>query len=207
MGGDVQQAGRSFDADVRVLVDAGRPRDAANLLVARLSSELRPFLHRLLGDVALADEAHSATCERLWRGLANFRWESSLRSWTYIIARREASRCRARYARSDWHTTLSAAEAVAIQATSRSLSTTQQDIVESLRLSLSPEDRDLLVLRIERGLSWKEIAAAFLEDDETDAGVLDREAARLRQRFRSIRTNLKAALVKRNTPGSETRGS
>jgi len=98
---DTQQGAdvAGFDAEVRALVLAGRERHAADLLLTRLSPELRPFLHRLLGDVALADEAHSNTCERLWRGLPTFRWECSLRSWSYIIARREASRCRVRHAR------------------------------------------------------------------------------------------------------------
>jgi DNA-directed RNA polymerase specialized sigma24 family protein len=81
--------------------------------LARISPEIRPFLYRLLGDVVLADEAHSATCERLWRGLANFRWQCSLRSWSYIIARREADRCRARHLRvAAAQTTLSAANEV-----------------------------------------------------------------------------------------------
>src|SRR5689334_11264924 len=87
-----------LDAEVHERVVAGRDRDAVDLLISRLSGELQSFLYRLLGDHALADEAHSATCERLWRGLPTFRWECSLRSWSYIIARREASRCRTRHA-------------------------------------------------------------------------------------------------------------
>ena len=152
-----------LDAVVRELVLADRVRDASDLILARLSPELRPFLHRLLGDVVLADEAHSATCERLWRGLKTFRWECSLRSWSYIIARREASRCRARHAQANLQqTTLTAAERVpAHTPTRQSLSTTRRDFLDNLRESLSAEDRDLLVLRVERGLAWKEIAAAF----------------------------------------------
>src|SRR5689334_1332555 len=100
-----------FDNDVRQLLASGKSRQATDVLLARLSPELRLFLHRLLGDVSLADEAHCATCERLWRGLSTFRWECSLRSWSYIIARREASRCRARHARQRvQQTTLSKAD-------------------------------------------------------------------------------------------------
>src|SRR5437879_3758889 len=91
----------SFDAEVSELVRADRIREASDLLLSRLSPELRPFLHRLLGDAALAEEAHSASCERLWRSLKNFRWECSLRSWCFIVARREASRCRARHAQAN----------------------------------------------------------------------------------------------------------
>jgi RNA polymerase sigma-70 factor (ECF subfamily) len=197
---DTQQGqdAAGFDAEVRGFVLAGRERQAADLLLTRLSPELRPFLHRLLGDVALADEAHSNTCERLWRGLPTFRWECSLRSWSYIIARREASRCRARHARAGvQQTTLSKADEVAarIESASGTFSTTRRDQLDNVRASLSDEDRDLVVLRVERGLAWKEIAAAFLEDDDSSPENLSREAARLRQRFRAIRTKIACAIA------------
>lgn len=196
---DTQQGGdvAAFDAEIRGLVLAGHERQAADLLLTRLSPELRPFLHRLLGDVSLADEAHSNTCERLWRGLGSFRWECSLRSWSYIIARREAGRCRARHARDGVRqTTLSKADDVAARfaSTSGSFSTTRRDQLDGLRASLSDEDRDLLVLRVERGLAWKEIAASFLEENELSPETIVREAARLRQRFRSIRVRVASAI-------------
>jgi len=183
-------------------------REAADLMLSRLSPEIRPLLHRLLGDVALADEANSATCERLWRGLASFRWECSLRSWSYIVARREASRCRSRQLRAAAaETTLSAAERMPARGspTTRPFSTTQADLLEEVRASLSDEDRDLLILRVERGLAWKEIARAFLAEDQPSAESLNREAARLRQRFRSIRTGVHSAIVRSrgNDPQSE----
>jgi len=186
-----------FDAEVRDLVTTGRMREAADVLLSRLSPELRPFLHRLLRDVALADEAHSATCERLWRGLGTFRWECSLRSWSYIIARREANRCRMRHAHAGaQETTLSKADQVAASRTSASgkASTTSRDQLESLRASLSDEDRDVVVLRVDRELAWKDIAAAFLEDDDASPEAIEREAARLRQRFHAIRARLASAM-------------
>jgi RNA polymerase sigma-70 factor (ECF subfamily) len=205
---DTQQGGdvAGFDAEVKGLVLADRQRQAADLLLTRLSPELRPFLHRLLGDVTLADEALSNTCERLWRGLSAFRWECSLRSWSYIIARREASRCRARHARDDFQqTTLSKADQVAarVGSTSGTFSTTRRDQLDNVRASLSDEDRDLVVLRVERSLAWKEIAAAFLEDDDTSPENVAREAARLRQRFRAIRVKIAAAISDPSPPAPE----
>jgi RNA polymerase sigma-70 factor (ECF subfamily) len=185
-----------LDGEVQRLVFADRVREAADLLISRLSPEIRPFLYRLLGDVVLAEEAHSATCERLWRGLSGFRWTCSLRSWSYIIARREASRCRAHYLKAAAaQTTLSAAENLPAHThpTGR-LSTTKANVLEDVQAALSDEDRDLLVLRIERGLAWKEIALAFLAEDSPDPEVIAREAARLRQRFRSIREDVTSAV-------------
>lgn len=195
----------ALTAEVRRLVNEGSQREAADLLLARFSPELRPFLHRLLGDTALADEAHSATCERMWRGLATFRWECSLRSWSYIIARREASRCRARHVRARGHeTTLSAAEQVAQAGnTAATISTAARDQLEQLRTTLTDEERDILVLRVERGLAWKEIAASFLDENDLDPEVVAREATRLRQRFRSIRVTVSSAIAERRARSRE----
>jgi RNA polymerase sigma-70 factor (ECF subfamily) len=188
----------TVDSRVSRLVRSGHLREGADLLVTVVGSELRPFLHRLLGEAALAEEAYSTTCERLWRGLATFRWECSLRSWAYIVARREAARCRARQARiAARQTTLSAAENVRVPTGSRpALSTTRRDQLELLRESISDEDRDLLVMRVERGLPWKEIAASFLDEGVQDAESIVRESARLRQRFRAIRGKLASILGK-----------
>jgi RNA polymerase sigma-70 factor (ECF subfamily) len=72
--------------------------------------------------------------------------------------------------------------------------------LDNLRESLSDEDRDLLVLRVERGLAWKEIAAAFLDEEAPSVDAITREAARLRQRYRSIRMGVQSALSKRSSP-------
>ncbi|MET0594784.1 MAG: hypothetical protein ABW133_18935, partial [Polyangiaceae bacterium] len=76
-------------------------------------------------------------------------------------------------------------------------SSTSSDMLDRLRASLSDDDRDLLVLRIERGLMWKEIAAAFLEEHEVNPDAVQREVARLRLRFRAIREKVAAALAMR----------
>lgn len=189
------------DGQVRSLVLRGKEREAANQLVSLYGPELQVFLHRVLGEVALVDEAYSATCERLWRGLPSFRWESSLRSWCYVIARREASRTRTRARARSNETTLSAAEGVPAVETHASVSTTRRAQLDSLRAALSDEDRDLLVLRVEQELSWKEIASAFLEEDG-EVDQIERESARLRQRFRAIRATVAAAMSSNKPRGS-----
>lgn len=183
------------EAEVRRLILAGQEREAATAVLSLFGPELQVFLHRVLGDTTLVEEAYSSTCERMWRGLHGFRWESSLRSWCYVIARREASRCRSRgvYARAN-ETTLSAAEALPAKEATHTVSTTRRAHLDHLRASLSVEDRDLLVLRVEQELSWKEIASAFLEEG-AEGEAIAREAARLRQRFRAIRVTVAAALA------------
>ena len=188
------------EGQVHSLVLSGQAREAASLLVSLYGPELQVFLHRVLGEVALVDEAYSTTCERLWRGLPGFRWESSLRSWCYVIARREASRCRTRARARNNETTLSAAKGVPAGETVSTVSTTRRAQLDSLRAALSDEDRDLLVLRVEQDLTWKEIASAFLEED-SDAERVERESARLRQRFRAIRATVAATMASNKPSG------
>jgi RNA polymerase sigma-70 factor (ECF subfamily) len=192
-----QSGTNPLDIEVHQLVAAGRQREATALMLTRLSPELRPFLHRLLGDALLVDEALGNTCKHLFRRLPQFRWDYSLRSWGYIFARREASRCRAVRSRMDaLPTMLSAAHGETVDRTPNArASTSTHDLLDSLRASISDDDRDLLVLRVERGLSWSEVAAAFLEDDDPSAEAIQSESARLRQRYRAIRVRLAAALA------------
>jgi len=62
---------------------------ALTVALEAYSDELFGFLLGLAGERTRAEEAFSATCEQIWRGLANFRWESSFRVWAYRIARNE----------------------------------------------------------------------------------------------------------------------
>jgi len=192
-----QSSTSPLDIEVHQLVAAGRQREATDLMLTRLSPELRPFLHRLLGDASLVDEALGNTCEHLWRRLSQFRWEYSLRSWSFIFARREASRFRAAGSQMGAPPTmLSPAHGETVYVTPNAEgSTSTENQLDLLRASISDDDRDLLVLRVERGLSWREVAAAFLEDDDPSAESILRESARLRQRYRAIRVRLAAALA------------
>jgi len=49
----------------------------------------------------------------------------------------------------------------------------------------------LLILRVDRDLSWRDIARAFLADPESsDEGAMAREAARLRKRYQLVKRQL-----------------
>jgi RNA polymerase sigma-70 factor, ECF subfamily len=59
------------------------------------------------------------------------------------------------------------------------------DRLASLRASLKPEDQTLLILRVDKGLSWKEIANVFAE-----AGDAPPDPAALRKRFERLKERL-----------------
>ena len=60
-------------------------------LVDREWRRLRNFIRRRVADPRDAEDilqdVFSALCERVWRKLPEFRWQSSFRTWAYAIAR------------------------------------------------------------------------------------------------------------------------
>jgi RNA polymerase sigma-70 factor (ECF subfamily) len=65
--------------------------------------------------------------------------------------------------------------------------------VALLQLSdeLAADDRLLIVLRVDRGLAWQEVARVFLEKEAPDDTEVNRESARLRKRFQIVRERLR----------------
>ena len=71
------------------------------------------------------------------------------------------------------------------------------------RSELSEEDQMVLVLRVDRSLSWVELAEVMLASDNPTASQLATEAARLRKRFQLAKAHLRkraeeAGLVERS---------
>jgi len=130
----------------------------------------------------------------VWRGLAGFEGRCSIRAWFFVLARNAAARFRQSPHRRPGRTLgLSAADEVAAlvrSTTERHLQTGAKDRFAAIRRSLSEDDRALLVLRIDRGLSWVDVTRAFAEDDSDEA--LKRVEARLRKRFELLKKRLRA---------------
>ena len=64
--------------------------------------------------------------------------------------------------------------------------------MRALREQLEPDDQMLLVLRVDRGMEFRDIAVALAEADAPlDAETLEREAARLRKRFERVKERLR----------------
>jgi RNA polymerase sigma-70 factor (ECF subfamily) len=173
--------------------------DAATAAALRgYGPEIASFLLAFHGTETDADEVFSVFAERLWRGLPRFGWESSLRTWAYAIARnaslthRAATRKRGqRFAALPEGSEIAEIAAQVRSATRSFLATRARDGMARLRDSLDEPDRVLLTLRIERGLSWVELARV-LRDGEgpvTEA-ELDRAAAQLRKRFQRLKQKI-----------------
>jgi RNA polymerase sigma-70 factor (ECF subfamily) len=132
--------------------------------------------------------------ENLWRGLVKFRWEASLRTWAYQLARNALHALRRDpRRRAERNLPLSVATSIAAVPRSTTAPYQRSEVMEGLRVlieSLEPDDHEILILRLDRRMSWKEIARATAAEDEP-ASTLDQRAAALRKRYERTKTLLK----------------
>jgi len=182
------------------VLDRARAQDwraAATAVVRGYGPELLGYLLGVIGREADAEEAFSQLCEDLWRGLPAFRGDSSIRTWVYKLAHNvvfRTARREARRKRIAAFTEFPDLELLAEQlrtATLPFLRTAMRDEVARLREQLEPEDRMLIILRVDRRLSWDAIARIVAENDAPDAATTKREAARLRKRYERVKLRLR----------------
>ena len=182
------------DADLNACLRARDLARYATAAVERHGAELFGFLIHLMGSEADAAEVFSQTVEDLWRSLPSFAGHCSARTWLYLLARNAA----ARYRRSPWHrgdrTGDEALDEVVARARSKTAPWQRTDVRDrfrELRAALDPDDRVLLVLRIDRDLPWDEVARVMLGSEDPTAKELEREAVRLRKRFQLLKAELR----------------
>jgi RNA polymerase sigma-70 factor (ECF subfamily) len=175
-----------LEAELRRRFDAGDLAGVATAALEGYGGELFGFLVGLARDVDQAGEAFARFCEEMWRDLPRFRWESSFRTWAYVVARHQLYRTGEERARQAAQVPVS--QAPELRALAEKIKTTTLGYLRSevkdeftrLREQLDPDDRVLLVLRVDRDMAWKEIAQ-----------VLDVREETLRKRFERIKDRLR----------------
>lgn len=192
MKGEDRTAG---EAEVREFTDSRDFDRATTLALSLYGREILEFLCGLQRSEADASEVFSLFAEALWRGLPDFSWHSSLRTWAYAIARnvslryrRDAKR-RARRFVGMPDDLAELAERLRSQ-TQSYLRTAHRTKLSALRQKLSEEDQMLLLLRVQRRLAWEDLARVFADSQGTANDNLAREAARLRKRFQLVKERL-----------------
>ena len=175
----------------------------ATVFMQCFGSDVLAFLCDRLGNATDADEAFSVFAEDLWRGLPGFRWRATLRGWAFTLARNAANRLRRdprrrRENNQPLPESSNFAQAVA-EARTRTPAHRRSDVksrLRELRSELPEEYQTLLVLRIDQGLSWPELASVLSGlGDALDDAARERWAVRLRQRFKRVKDGLRARAV------------
>ena len=187
-----------LEQGIRYRLEQGDREGAATLAIRGYGAEIYGFLVAFHRDEQDAAEVFSLFNERLWRDLASFRGDSSFRTWAYCLARhaslnycRDARRRDRRQEPLPADSALTAAVAPARTQTVSYLRTDRRTRFTALRESLPAEDQAILVLRVDRGLAWSDLARV-LHQGAQPLGELDlaRESARLRKRFQLIKARL-----------------
>ena len=177
----------TLDEQVRELLDRGDQREAASAALHALGPQVLGYLEALLREPDDARDAFQLFAEELWRALPDWRGEGSLRAYSYRIA----WRAHARFRRDAWQkrrehlrTTMASRIAASIASNESRLPGGRKDRLARLREALTPDEQTLLILRLDRDLSWDEVAAVLSQEGES----LKAEA--LRKRFERLRDKL-----------------
>ena len=188
-----------IEAVVRGHVTAGELDLAATRALEHYGPELYGYLRAIARDDDLASDAFALGSEQLWKSLARFRWEASLRTWSYQLFRHALYQVRGDpRRRPERNMPLSLVTSIANIQRSRTAPYQRTEVKEgmrALREALDPVDHEILVLRLDRAMSWKDIARAVGEPGDTEATVEQRAAA-LRKRFERAKAQLRELAVK-----------
>ncbi len=186
-----------LEHEIRSALDARDLSRCATHVLRGYGPEILGYLLGRLQDETRASEVFAMFAEDLWKSLPSLALTATMRAYAYALERNAAHRYLDRQVRKDRRgIPLSDAEVwsrVAAQVRSATLPHMRSSVrgqVARLREQLSEEEQTLLTLRIDRGLSWNEVAVVFAGQD-CDAAALQRESARLRKRFEQTKHKLR----------------
>jgi len=178
----------SVEALLRSLLAARDYGRAAEAVMMEYGPGVRGLLQTLFRrNPDAAEEAFSLFAENLWRHIAGFRGESSIKTWVYCIARNSAiSVTREGWRRKARRLDTSAAERLAEEVRTRSAVRLERQSagLTELRDALDLDEQTLLTLRLDEKLAWDEIAEIM------SSGAEPIDAAALRKRFERLKVRL-----------------
>jgi hypothetical protein len=173
---------------VRSLLVRGNVPRAASELLGALAADVYGFMTAAAADAHAARAAYGRFAASLPGELAAFHWRCGLRTFVYFLARRELAREREQAARP----TIDAAALPTPAREAPAPPSSSSDLALALRRRLAAEDRELLVLHVDRGLDWHELALTSLGEDAVGAQLAG-EADRLARRFVALRRHIARA--------------
>jgi RNA polymerase sigma-70 factor (ECF subfamily) len=165
----------------------GALADAATLIVEGYGPGILGYVAALVRDDDEARDVFSEFGEELWKALPRFGGKSSVKTWAYAIAYHCALRQRRSKARRNTRPLRdSEYSKVAQSVRSMSLNVSRADAkLEVLRSALNPKEHTLLVLRLDRQMSWEDIAE-----------VMGSKPPAVRKQFQRLKERLRAAAAK-----------
>jgi hypothetical protein len=182
----IEHAMEPHDTDlIRAALRGGDLIAAEAKILGVYGAEVYGFVTAAIGETAVARDVYARFVDELRRALPGFTWRCELRTFAYFVACRELRR-RRELAGSDAHTRLSLPSTRGLRPPHRRSRTS---VAAAVRRCLSPEDRELLVLRVDRELGWGDLALTSLGDHASDR-ELEAEADRLQRHFLNLRVQI-----------------
>jgi RNA polymerase sigma-70 factor (ECF subfamily) len=179
----------ALEARIGQHLESGQLAEAATEALKGYGPEILGYLTSVLRDRNAASDVFADFSEDLWTGIASFRKQSSFRTWAYKLAWNAARMFwRDPFRRHVRRLATSEYSLVADRLRTSSLRRDPDaaaDRLASLRESLKPEEQTLLILRVDKGLSWKEIASVLAETEDAPP-----DPAALRKRFERLKERL-----------------
>lgn len=186
------------EQEMREAFDAGNLERVATRVLVAYGREISSFLAARTQSRSDADEIFSMFTENVWAGLPGFGWRCSMRTWCYVLAHNALRQYAASPQRRQGRNVALSCPGVVSQlvedlrtATRPYQQTDVKDSFRKLRERLSEEEQLLLLVRIDRAMSFREIALMSLGDVNSDVDSVSREETRLRQAFTRLKANFR----------------
>lgn len=180
---------------------AGQDQQAFAVLVGRYAQSLYRLAYVMVGSAADAEDVLQETLVGAYRGLANFEERSSVKTWlSRILVRQAAHLLRSRKTRRG-RLTKSMDGPVAPPSDDPGMASgpgdeavrRKMDVAAALK-TLSPEHREIILLREFQGLAYEEIAQVLDVPRGTVDSRLSRARRELQQRLKDYETTDAASL-------------
>lgn len=186
----------ALEREIRELGSRGETSRAVEAALLGYGPEITKLVNFVVRDRELAQDAFAAFSESLLKGLPGFRWESSFRTWAYQLARNACYQILGATHRREQV----ASQPVPLDAAHQERSGTRpwmqtgvKERFRALRERLDAQERMLLMLRVDRKLSWTEVAEVMAEPGEAlTAAALQQRATALRQQFQRLKARLRS---------------
>ena len=181
---------------VRGHLDRGEKSAAVEAGLLGYGRELAGFLRGVLHSAQHADEVYSDLCVDIWSGISDFRWNSSFRTWAFKLAHNAVVRFykdpyRKRRSPLSDHPEINEIEQRIRSTTAPHLRTDVKESVTRLRQQLAPDDRELLILRLDRKLPWSDVTRVMIGEDGSDDEALSRKQVALRNQYSRIKEKIR----------------
>ena len=175
----------ALEVEIAGSLEAGDIRGAVASIVRGYGPELLGYLAAVLKSDSDGDDAFGLFCEELLKSLERFERRCSARTWSYRVAwhcaqklAEDPNRRRGRRLATD---EISKLVQSVRSGTPPYLEDSARIWLRQFRERLSPEEQTLLILRIDRGLAWQEVAAIM---EGVDEPALRKRFDRLKRRLR-----------------------